>query len=235
MPDNFEPLSVTCMAFNEIATDGYLPLDAILAALWMRERHPNEFYNNSVAAKDELIEAELPIQRVDHGHGWYYACSFAQTKWSGGSVRYWHKRNTASEQIRYVRKGKLDLSQGKTKAYRMPLFTLRAGDTLTWYLVGDRAWLAARLPLVTGLGKKRDVGNGIVCRWRVEPVAEDWSIVKDGALARAVPVEDLPGAFEYREGFYGLRPPYWHRDQQARGALPVLRESDEVTDDSSVA
>jgi len=65
----YEPLRVSCYAFGEIATDGALPLDGVLAHLWMREHHPDILYHDSVRAKDELIEADLPIQRIDNGHG----------------------------------------------------------------------------------------------------------------------------------------------------------------------
>lgn len=162
----YVPLKVSCYAFNGIATDGYLPLDSILAALWMREHYPDVYYNNSVAAKDDLIEATLPIQRIDNGNGWYYACSFCQTDWIGGSIEHWHKRSTLNEQIRYIGSGQLNLAQGKTKAYRMPLFMLHTGTRLNWYLMGDPDWLTARLPLVTAIGKKRAMGNGIICDWQ---------------------------------------------------------------------
>lgn len=216
------PLKVSCYAFNGIASDGYLPLDSILAAIWMREHHPDAYYNNSVAAKDELIEADLPIKRIDHGNGWYYACSFCQAIWSSGSISHWHKRSTLNEQIRYLRKGRLNLAQGKTKAYRMPIFLLHAGTRLTWYLTGDQEWLIKRLPLIGAIGKKRAMGNGVVCDWQVEPIDENYSILKDGYLMRSIPIPEVAkyNPTHYRIANYALRPPYWHRDNQMDLAVP---------------
>jgi hypothetical protein len=154
-----QPLIVTCRVFNSIASDGYLPLDSISASLWVREHYPEKFYHNSVIGGDnELIEAELPIARIDNGNGWYYACSFYQASWIDSEVTHWHKRHNQTEQARYVKSGQLNLAKGKTKSYRMPLFKLLPDEVLTWYMVGDMDWLTSRLPLITSIGKKRDVG-----------------------------------------------------------------------------
>jgi hypothetical protein len=38
---SYQPFKVSCTAVAGVASDGYLPLDGILAALWMREHHPD--------------------------------------------------------------------------------------------------------------------------------------------------------------------------------------------------
>ena len=218
------PLKVSCYAFNGVVSDGYLPLDPILAALWMREHHPEQFWGDSVRAKDNLIEADLPLQRLGSEHNWYYASSFCQAGWIGSETRHWHKRHTAQEQTRYIGQGRINVAQGQTKAYRMPLFVLHPGGRLTWYLVGDRAWLEARLPLITAIGHKRAQGNGIVIDWRVEPVDQDASVILDHRLMRSLPLSDVPPeTIDLRVARYGLRPPYWHRANQEWVALPLLK------------
>lgn len=218
------PLKISCFAFNGVVSDGYLPLDPILAALWMREHYPKQFWGDSVRAKDNLIEADLPLQRLGSESNWYYASSFCQAEWVSAETRHWHKRHTAQEQIRYIGRGKINVAQGQTKAYRMPLFVLHPGGRLTWYLVGDRSWLEARLPLLTAIGHKRGQGNGIVIDWRVEPVAQDASVIQDHRLMRSLPLADVPqGTIDLRVGHYGLRPPYWHKANQEWVALPLLK------------
>lgn len=225
---NYEPFKVSCTAVKGVASDGYLPLDGILATIWMREHHPDAFYNDSVAAKANLIEAELPIERRGVGLDWYYACSFCEVEWEAEEVIHWHKRHTVTEQVRYLgdKAPKLNLGKGETKAYRMPLYLLHPHDgKLAWYGVGDVAWLEARLPLVTSIGKKRNAGHGGVIDWRVERVKNDYSIVKEGRLMRAVPFGELPDtAVDFVPGSYALRPPYWHIDHQRQSLLlPVMR------------
>jgi len=220
-----EQLKVSCRAFNGIATDGYLPLDSILADVWMREHFPNLYYHNSVGAKDNFIDAELPLLKIDNGHGWYYACSFVEVEWVANEMVHWHKRHTGYEQRRYIGSGKINLSQGATKAYRMPLFTLHAGSRLTWYLVGERKWLLDRLSFINAIGKKHNSGRGIVCDWKIERMIEDYSIWKGDRLMRAIPIDDVPKdrtGLIYRVGHYGLRPAYWYSPYQMNLAMPIM-------------
>lgn len=220
-------LKITCDLINGVATtDGYLPLDGILASLWMRENRPDLYYNNSVI--DEIVHADLPLKRIDNGNGWYYACSFAEVEWQGGETQYWHKRNTVYEQTRHVGKGSIDLGKGKTKAYRTAMFTLQS-NRLTWYAVGDATWLAERLPMVTSIGKKRNTGHGMVANWRIEEIEQDFSLSKDGKLMRSMPLADLnPIPLNTRITYYGLRPPYWHSDNIDRVAVPKSTASMEI-------
>ena len=177
-------------------------------------------------AKAELIEADLPLERRGSGQDWYYACSFCEAKWAEESVTHWHKRSTLNERIRYLGTdaGKLDVSKGETKAYRMPLYLLHAGERLTWYAVGDMAWVTDRIETVTTIGKKRTAGHGAVVDWQVEPVTEDWSVAKGERLMRAVPFGEAPSVVtEFAVGSYALRPPYWHYDHQRPNLLiPAL-------------
>ena len=224
--NNFEPLHISCLATNAIATDGALPLDGVLAHLWMREHYPDILYQDSVAAKSEFIEPDLPLQRVDLGHGWFYACSFVATEWRKESTRFWHKRVDSLALTRYVGRGKINISQGRHRPYRMPLFVLLPGARLHWYLIGDKRWIAARLPLVTMLGKKRTAGHGAVCDWKIQSIEYDYSIWgPEGQLMRAIPLDDLPIDrpidFVIRES-YAIRPPAWYPPNWVRAAVPRI-------------
>ncbi len=217
------PLRVTCTALSPIASDGHLPLDGLLADLWMRENHPDRYWGDTVRVKDDLIEADIPVAKCGRGEASYYACSFAQATWHTVAPAHWHKRSTIYEQSRYVQKGTIDLSKGMNKAYRMPLFQMMPGGVLTWYVVGDENWIATRLPLLVAIGKKHSTGHGKVVNWQVKPMDEDYSLVKDGRLMRAVPVTELEPELEHTVGHYGLRPPYWYAPHQMTVALPVVR------------
>lgn len=202
-------------------TEPYFPLDSILAAEWIRRNHPDQFYDPPPpGVKDGWIESPLPFVRRGEGDRWCWACSFNQAEPVTEYVTYWHRRfDDALE--RYVdfqgRRGKVDEKSGKYKAYRMPLNILIL-PYLEWYAVGDIEAVRELCQGITAIGKKPAQGYGIVERWEVEPWPEDLSEVRDGRLTRAV--FELPEGVTGRRRIYGVRPPYWQRENQAEVWLP---------------
>jgi hypothetical protein len=75
---------------------------------------------------------------------------------------------------------------------------------------------------IAALGKKPAQGFGMVDRWEVEPWPEDWSEVgPEGRLMRAV--YELPDGVLLGSAIpriYGVRPPYWQKDNQERVWMP---------------
>ena len=198
-------------------TESYFPLDSILAAEWIRLNHPENFYDPpSPGVKEGWIEAPLPFERrgeVENGK-WYYACSFNQAEPVTEYVAYWHRRFDDNHE-RYIdfrgRRGKIDESRGRYKGYRMPLNILLL-RFLEWYAVGDIDAVRELCEGIAAIGKKPAQGYGIVERWEVEPWPEDFSDVKDGKLTRAV--YELPPGVQGRKRLYGMRPPYWLKENQ---------------------
>lgn len=227
---HYTPFKVSCTLTTAIACDGHLPLESFLAALWMREHQPDAYWNNSVGAKDDLITAELPLETAGSGENWYYKASFVQAEWQEADIIYWHKRPIVRELVRYLgpESKKLNIAEGGSKAYRMPVFRLMTYTPLVWYAVGDWEWVRDRINLITGLGKKRAYGNGGVTGWLVEPVENDWSISRGERLNRAVPPSDLPkGVTQFFYGGYGLRPPEWYQGNYRQDLLlPVVKTPD---------
>jgi len=202
-------------------TESYFPLDSILAAEWIRRNHPDRFYEPPPpGVKDGWIEAPLPFKRRGGGDRWYWACSFNQIRPATEYVTYWHRRfDDALE--RYVdfqgRRGKVDEKSGKYKAYRMPLSILIL-PCLEWYAVGDIKAVQELCQGIASIGKKCSQGYGIIDRWEVEPWPEDYSEVRESRLARAV--FDLPEGVQGRRRIYGVRPPYWARENQVEVWVP---------------
>ncbi|MCL6479879.1 MAG: hypothetical protein K6T65_16025, partial [Peptococcaceae bacterium] len=208
---------------------GYLPLDSILAAEWMRRNHPEAYYNaSSHMLGGNMITPELPFERRGAGELWYWACSFNTAPPLGEYVMHWHKRFDDHLE-KYIdfggRRGKIDTKSGKYKAYRMPL-VVQLFDRLEWYAVGDTGAVLDLCQGVTHIGKKSSQGLGVVEYWTVEPWPEDWSEAVGGKLSRAVPVELglPPGIAGGRVGTYGIRPPYWHTDHQRLCYLPGVKK-----------
>jgi CRISPR type IV-associated protein Csf3 len=222
-----KPLIISCTLISGVACDGFLPLDAILAHSWMRENHPDLLWQDSVAAKSNLVEADLPLKRLGAENDWFWACSFCDVEWQEAEISYWHKRNTIYEQTRWLKTsaGKVDVGKGPTKAYRMPLYRLHANAQLKWYAVGDAEKIKKLLLHVSTIGKKRGQGNGGVVDWQIETAEDDWSVEKDGRLMRAIPMSFFQKSIRtFEKGAYGLRPPYWHlANKRDSMLLPVLR------------
>lgn len=207
-----KPMKVTAfMQTGKIATtDLYLPLDSILAEVWMRQHHPERMAGSQSSIRpDNLVVPELPFERRGEGDDWYWACSFACGKPQREEIVYWHKRLDAVEAETYVdfggRRGRVDTHAGVYKGYRMPLVTFLV-PTLSWYAVGDIASVWEMVRTVAHIGKKRSQGYGRVVRWQVETWPEDLSHL------RAIP--DPDGAE------MGIRPPYWLAWQWRPAVVP---------------
>ena len=175
-----QPLKITAvLQTGQVATtDGYLPLDSILAAEWIRRRHPEVYYapkrpGEPQGTGEDLIEAELPFERRDHlgPEYWYYACSFNRGTKLGETVVYWHKRFDDHLE-RYLdfgkRRGRVNVKSAQYKSYRMPLVVMLF-DRLEWYAVGDLEAVRDLCRGISHLGKKPAQGYGAVERWTVVP------------------------------------------------------------------
>ena len=209
-----KPLKITAKLFDgRIATtDGYLPLDSILAAAWMKKNHPEKYYNVDPSI-DEMSIPDLPLKKLDSD---IYAASFAQFRKSGEETAYWHKRFDAQLAEDYVdfagKRGKVLTTSSTYKAYRMPLNIILTPEVV-WYAVGDWEAVKALLEEIPSLGKKTSQGFGQVIQWSVEDIEQDWSVWRDGALMRNLP--DPEGDSEW-----GIRPPYWYPDNIVRCRMP---------------
>jgi len=223
--DSFEPLRVTAYLRAGIVSDRWLPLDAIL--LYQASRMQ---YGVQVATlpggEAEKADVRMPLAIVHPSEPhWYYACSWAQPQpwWVAEGKDYWNKRFDAG--FAYLvdfggRRGKVIIEQGRYKAYHMPIFYY-AALKVEWYCVGDRAGIKALLSTVRHIGKKRSQGWGAISRWGVEPWNEDWSVWRDGKLARGVPMQDVLGVKKsFRPMLYGVRPSYYRRQNQMPLAMP---------------
>ena len=223
-----QPMKITAYLLDgRIAgTEPYFPLDSILAAEWIRRQRPDCYYEPPPpGTKDGWIEAPLPLERRGAGSQWYYACSFNQAQPITEYVTYWHRRFD-DHMERYIdfkgRRGKVSEQSGRFKAYRMPLNILLL-PCLEWYALGDIEAVRDLCQEVAAIGKKPAQGYGIVSEWEVMPWVADWSEMgPQGELTRAVP--ELPAgaaAHKCRRRFYGLRPPYWKRENQKEVWMPA--------------
>lgn len=221
----FQPLRVTAWLRCGIICDPYLPLDGILLYQAFRMRHGPQVRTLPGTFSGDVEEhVAMPLEIRGQGDVWYYACSFAypQPWWFAEGQDHWNKRFDQS----YVslvdfqgRRGKIHVGQGRYRSYHMPVF-YRVAPKVTWYCVGDSKGIESLLYGVSHLGKKRSQGWGEVMEWEVQHWAHDWSERDaEGRLTRALPAE-VNGGVPLDLKLYGLRPPYWDRQNQMLVALP---------------
>lgn len=195
----------------------WFPLDSILASAWMHRHHPGLCYQPIQGA---LIEADLPFERRGNGDSWYWACSFNTAVPLTEYITYWHRRfdNAYEKHIDFKgRRGKVGESSGQYKSYRQPLNVLLL-PYLEWYAVGEIKAVRELCNEIVSIGKKPSQGYGMVERWEITPWSEDFSEVMGGKLARAM--YELPTDTQGTKRRYGMRPPYWSRENQQVVWLP---------------
>lgn len=190
-------------------TDGYLPLDGLLAYAWMAENHP-ELIRTDAGKNGEILEGKLPLEKRGTGDDWYWACSFACFTPIKETKVFWHKRFDAQHAEEYVdfgkRRGSVNIKSAQYKNYRMPL-TIQLIPKIEWYCVGDADQIEWMVKDITHMGKKRSQGFGQIAKWEVEVWPEDLSHLR--------PVPDETG-----DDYVAIRPPYWYSKHFRRVVWP---------------
>lgn len=225
----FEPLRITAHLQTPVIADpaGYLPIDAILYAVHVREMIGEPMVvscsNESIVKKGFDRRRPLPLKKIGyrqdwhHEHIWFYAASFAEWPDTVAHTQtFWTKRFDAREAGFLVdfagRRGRIATSEGRYKGYQIPVFARHALH-VRWYVVGDAEEIRRLLRFATGIGKKIAQGWGQVREWAVEVWPDDWSVYGPGGqLMRALP---------QRGGvLHGIRPSYWNLRHQVPCRLP---------------
>lgn len=222
---DLEPLRIRAWLRTGVVSDKWLPLDGVLLYQAHRQRYGAQ---ESTAPGDSAISKHrttmLPLAIAKQGQdNWYYKCSWAQWSHNAEGQDHWNKRFDASlaDLIDFQgKRGVVIIEQNRYKAYHMPIF-YRVAKWVEWYAVGNRAEIESLLSTLTHLGKKVAQGWGRVARWEIEPVADDWSVWRDGQLMRGIPAEDAAGTEQvFNLATYGIRPSYWRPANQKLLAMP---------------
>jgi len=137
---------------------------------------------------------------------WGWCASAANdTAWEARSKCEVRKKPALGEMRRYTDAKNHNLGTGFMKAYDLAIPTVLARE-VAWFSHGDPEHVRHLLSeYVPALGKKRNIGNGTVREWVVEPCDVDRSVVVDGKAARRLPAGVPDGT--PRHGT--IRPPYY--------------------------
>lgn len=215
------PLRVTAYVTGEVTMpEGYIHLDALLAfAVVRRDEIPPAY------TEEELVPVEIPVEREPDGR--FHLASASVAEWENVRTHWTIKRSPIEHMMQRGarRTGKINLSAGVRKHYRIPSQTGHlVDDRLAWWCVGDPDKVRALLSLITRVGKHRGRGFGTVRRWEVEE-CETWDgfpVLLDGAPLRHLP-PDYPG-LDLSAGMlrYGtLTYPFWAMSRQREVVAPA--------------
>jgi CRISPR type IV-associated protein Csf3 len=229
------PIRVTAWLSEPIVYMGDgMHLDGILAAASFRSL-PGGMRAEMPSADDAEWPLDMPMPlakwrvpfdgrcdqrlRDQRGFVWGWCASAVHAEWIAHTRVEVRKRTAVEQMQRYTDAGDVELSSGRFKPADLTL-PARVAHRLVWFARGKPEPVREMLGLVTSLGRKRGHGNGVVARWEVETMTEDWSTMRDGHLTRAMPDGYAAG----RRRVAGIRPVYWHRSRQMACVLPHERD-----------
>jgi len=218
-PSTFQPFKVEIKLGSPILlANPYIHGDSVLMALLMKQILGDSYYN--LPAKSPLPVHNLLKLPLKQTNGVYHS-SVSQFDTDIIKTESVYKRfdeehlNKVKSKIKRIR-----LGQGFFKSYRMN-FPVVPTKTVTFYFNGNIKECETILGDLTALGKKTDIGYGIVRSVFIEPIKEDFSLVMDGKCMRPLPNTEfkhlgMPSISQR----LAWKAPYWDKKNIAMCAAP---------------
>jgi CRISPR type IV-associated protein Csf3 len=240
----YRPLIVEAYLISPVACvfgEPFLPLDGILEAAsfhlgWPAVLKPvlrdQRVYYLPRTDHTDYANYLIPVKRFGHKDDpdWFWHASWAACPDGFALDRsHWAKRfdGTDPDLSGHLdfqgRSGRVNISSGRYKHYRMPLCLIVA-KRLRWHCLGAFDGVAKLLREITHLGHKRSQGYGEVLCWEVLRDSDDYSLwTHEGFPARALPASyfeeaRLPECFP--RALTALRPPHWHPSRLRECVIP---------------
>lgn len=171
------PLKITAKLMDSrfSSADGVIMLDAILYHAWYIKHAPHVL--EGIYKPEKIGYVGLPLKQLE-GNRW--AASKGVYEQVGTVIENYNKRPDffSADKIDYLDmdKGLISDSVGLYRAYRNPqLVHIVKDGIITFYAVGHKNEVQELLNLMVGVGKKTAVGFGIVSKWDVEEIKEDYT------------------------------------------------------------
>lgn len=218
-----EPLRVTVELESELVAYDPIHLDNLIGAAVVMEATKGAMLGDSMG---ENYAIPLPLQVLwthpETGLHLWAATNFEPASKHERSVSYTQRRTMNTAFVR-DEKGKPfnpNPKLGRFKETRIPMPTMVC-HTLQADCIGHAETIASLLTNISHLGKRRAEGKGMVGNWKVESLAQ-FSLLSDGVLRRAIPVEamealglNIPNDYVVRRMGWTL--PYWTGVPDSRG------------------
>lgn len=199
------------------SADGIIMFDSILYHAWFLKHLPEVFQDQLNDDYDGYIG--LPLRQLP-GNRWEASRGIYEE--IGQGIEHYNKRPDffSSDKIGYLAndKGLISDSVGEYRAYRNPqlIRTVKDGK-IVFYAVGHKSEVEELLSYIPAVGKKPAMGWGIVDKWEVEEISENYStwhpefgLMRPVEFDKAGEVAELSYCKEkYPVMMYGIKPPYW--------------------------
>lgn len=219
-PSNFHPFKVEIKLGSPLLlANPYIHGDSVLMALLMRKLLGDEYYN--LPAKKPLPVHNILKLPLKQTKGVYHS-SVSQFDTDVVKTESVYKRFD-EEHLDHVKSKikRIRLGQGFFKNYMMK-FPVIPTRTVTFYYNGNIKECSSILEDLTALGKKTDIGYGIVRKISIEETEEDYSFVKDGKCMRPFPAKDFKDLYGIPSVAQRLawKAPYWDKKNITMCAAP---------------
>ena len=95
-------------------------------------------------------------------------------------------------------------------------------DKIVWFARGEARECRRLLKGVVSLGYYRKIGYGLVAKWEVEAVENNYSIFAGKRIMKTLPAcNELKDSEGYRLSYGACLPPYWHNENFREIAIPL--------------
>jgi CRISPR type IV-associated protein Csf3 len=190
------PLRVIARLQNSFnAVDPWSPaIDGILAYQVIRGMLGDDFSTQSPT--DLTIDADLPLERIEHDGRWWWACSSPQYDVITKYARYEHRRFDFQHAIDHLHDGtKNILVVGGPYKNARNRNMMTVTDSVQWHVIGDADGIRDLVAGCTSIGARRGSGCGVVL---------DWMVTEEGADEHAARFRrPLPFAYAESHGVTG--------------------------------
>lgn len=148
---------------------------------------------------------------------------------SHASVSIFDPPETSYETLRYFKRfeaatfpgrGRVNLSSAHYRTWMLQTVYLPV-ETVTFYGCGKISQVRDLLGDLTHLGNDTRIGWGLIDDWSLEPVDEDWSLIREGVAQRPIPTRILRTWDD--EAWLTWHAPYWDRRHVEPCAPPGAR------------
>lgn len=225
---NCVPLKITAHLLDGRvnSASGLIMFDAILYHAWFAKYEPQVLEGIYDYSKAKFIG--LPLRRLE-GNRWAASKGIYQEVLQ--EIENYNKRPDffAGDKIDYLAdtKGQISGSVGKYRAYRIPQLIRTVKDNkIVFYAVGNKPKIEDLLSYMTAVGKKPAIGFGVVTKWEVEEIDEDYTTEHpDYGLMRPIPVEEAEKKYSCPVMLHGVKPPYWKSKNAKLCYVPIGRSN----------
>ena len=216
---DYVPLKITFVMSSPIMLSyPFIHFDGILSHLLSIDILEDLFYDLPPRQPIDFIGSlPLPIEKTFFSSGkehiYHSSVSiFSEPEAVSSETIYKRFDDKHIEHLQTTKKN-IEISRGPQRSYAMKM-PLNYSEEVVFYAKGVKKEIERLLHFLEFLGKKRAYGYGKIKSFNISETEADYSIIKDGLLMKALPLEVATELFNKSFSNIALmayRPPYWDK------------------------